>query len=779
MSLFLCLFFLWRACAQILPGNGLDFGSSNHSTDLKSVDWCHQPFLAHKFTKTASFQNDGELWTVYEDLTRLDGIFVYESESGCQKVVRKYAEETFVNNATYNPYLGLDIQKIATSLKDLLADRLLKAGEPDEELVRNIVPPLLSAEGQPPQSYVDYYGTVQSEDTFSVSYDGSSLNWWTSYNDTNDLFSKYRYQGHLGGWMPGVRIRAGNSTSDFWEALTFGDVDSSQEFIIPSWYRVAHIKDGELSEVFYGDTYIAFPPFSSDPAPEEYYRALLRFADYWHTYMDDFSTLRLPEHSWADMPKFALAQELVVRPGGVKPRYGAFDRAYAGSEYEGFQDVFTSSVIANLEWGRFTQAANVIDNYFTNYVSTTGRVNMRGPEVPQYGMMLWYLTKYFQYTADTYLLEKHQSKILAIAQNLLKMHDESLQVPAADPSHGLIKGFVESDAVLADADRTLFWQPYFANAAFVARGLRALSTVPLFRSHAATWRARADRMAARLAAAVERSTLADRDPPYVPPLPDVNETLKESFARLADNAPERWPHRLYTELLHARILPHHLADQTHDTMRAYGLTSLGVVANVGTAQQNDTRDLLGFVSYGYAYSLLLQDRVDEFVLFLYSHRYHAHQRGSWVASEVADIVGGSPLFCVPALLTIPAVMKWMLVLEDPDEEVLYLGRGVPSAWVGTGKEVSVKRSPTRWGRVDFAIRMLEDEGVVRAEINFTGGFPERFEVKVREPRGVRFSAFSVNGRPANLTSNESISVRTASNSPHYVVEGKIKHSQGG
>lgn len=53
---------------------------------------------------------------------------------------------------------------------------------------------------------------------------------------------------------------------------------------------------------------------------------------------------------------------------------------YAGSEYDGFQDIFTSSLSANLEWGRFEQAKAVLENYFTLFVSPQGDIAMRGPE---------------------------------------------------------------------------------------------------------------------------------------------------------------------------------------------------------------------------------------------------------------------------------------------------------------------------------------------------------------------------------------------------------------
>src|SRR2546428_141968 len=83
--------------------------------------------------------------------------------------------------------------------------------------------------------------------------------------------------------------------------------------------------------------------------------------------------------------------------------------------------------------------------------------------------------------------------------------------------------------------------------------------------------------------------------------------------------------------------------------------------------------------------LLRLDRVEEYLLFLYAHRYHDHTRGSWVAGEVSGINGGTALFCIPAQQTIPLLVRWMLVLEDSDAERLYFAKGVPREWVVSGK----------------------------------------------------------------------------------------------
>src|SRR5947199_2580851 len=137
-------------------------------------------------------------------------------------------------------------------------------------------------------------------------------------------------------------------------------------------------------------------------------------------------------------------------------------------------------------------------------------------------------------------------------------------------------------------------------------------------------------------------------------------------------------------------------------MRAYSATTLGVVANVGRPRPGG-RAILGFISYGYALMLLRLDRIEEFLLFLYAHRYHDHTRGSWTAGEVAGINGGGATFCIPAQQTIPCVVRWMLVIEDSDEDRLYFGKGLPRDWVGSGKTVKIDQAPTRWGRVNFSL----------------------------------------------------------------------------
>jgi hypothetical protein len=149
--------------------------------------------------------------------------------------------------------------------------------------------------------------------------------------------------------------------------------------------------------------------------------------------------------------------------------------------------------------------------------------------------------------------------------------------------------------------------------------------------------------------------------------------------------------------------------------------------------------------------LLRLDRIEEYLLFLYSHRYHDHTRGSWVAGEVSGINGGTALFCIPAQQTIPVLLRWMLVLEDSDEERLYFGKGLPRAWAGSGKPIHIQQAPTRWGAVSFSLVSKPVEKSVTAVIELSAaGSPAEIEIKFRMPKNVHLHSVTANARPAAL-----------------------------
>jgi hypothetical protein len=714
-------------------------------------------------TLLSEFKLNSVTWKVYEDLSKRDGSITFVPDRGNPRVMGKRTEATFTQ--TEVPHLGLKMEDISASGPDLLANKLLEHGDPDPIQVRDAAPPL----GSPPppapnragapqggfaagaggvRSWNTFVGTRESNDTMPVYAGGNTRTYHPNQyfpELAGEVLTK-RWEGLLGGWMPAVHKVFPLSDTAYIEAIVFGDVEAHDKFIVQTWHRTARVENGKVTKVVYGYSYPAYPPARLDPKPEQFYRALLVFANYWDQQLSDVVTTELPDKVWVDMMRYAVAKELMVRPGGVYPKYGAVDRDYYGSEYDGFQDIFTASVFTNLELGRFEPCKAILDNYLTDFTDAKGMVNMRGPETAQFGLTLSLIARYLNYTHDTALIQKHRGKIEATAALLLAMHDESLKLPEDAPGHGLIHGWSESDACLAPKPET-WWQPYYANSAFAARGLKDLSRAwqGMNARLSQDWLKRANTLQETTIRSMEKWTLTDRNPPYVPLLPGSKLTFKEAM-RQERPSPQQWPHRPYAELVMADVLPHPLANQVVETMRNYGATTMGVLANVG-----GSRAILGFIAYGYAEMLLRLDRVEEYLLFLYSHRFHDHTAGSWTAGEVAGINGGTATFCIPAQQTIPIVVRWMLVLEDSDEDQLYFGKGLPREWVASGQSIRIDQAPTRWGRVNFHLAAKPAVKSVVAMVELArGGSPKEVQVKLRMPLESAVKSATVNGRAATL-----------------------------
>ena len=710
------------------------------------------PVSLDGFTLLSEFEG----WKVHEDLRTRDGSLVFTGPGGRQRLLAKSAEATFPTATP--PYLGLKIEDIGMTARDLLADKLLENGDPDPEQVRSAAPPLGSPARQANPAarlpWNNILGTKECSDTMPVFPAGNTRTYHPSqyFPELNNQAAGTRFEGLLGGWLPAVRKVFPLSAGTHIELIVFGDVEAKDRFIVQTWHRSARIENGKIASVVYGYSYPAYPPRRRDPKPEQFYKALLTFAEYWDKQVADVAPITLPEKHkvWFDMARHAVAKELIVRPGGVYPKYGAVDRDYYGSEYDGFQDIFTMSVYTNLELGRFEPARAIIDNYYTDFVDSKGMINMRGPETAQFGLTLSLLARYHNYTRDNALMLKHRAKFEATAGVLMDMHDDSLKLTQDDPGYGLIHGWSESDACLANQPET-WWQPYFANSAFAARGFEDFAKVwdNFDKPKAAEYRRRAKLLRDAVVASVRKNVKTEMNPPYIGPLPGAKLTFRESMATERPS-PQQWPHRPYAELVQADILPEDLANLTVNCMRAYGATTLGCVANVGRANPNG-RAILGFISYGYALQLLRLDRVEEYLLFLYSHRFHDHTPGGWTAGEVSGITGGTAIFCIPAQQTIPLLVRWMLALEDNDADRLYLGKGLPREWVASGQEIEIDRAPTRWGRVSF--RLTGDMAAKKVTANVTLARPAsalELHVKMRTPESNKLVSAAVNGKPAKI-----------------------------
>jgi hypothetical protein len=120
-----------------------------------------------------------------------------------------------------------------------------------------------------------------------------------------------------------------------------------------------------------------------------------------------------------------------------------------------------------------------------------------------------------------------------------------------------------------------------------------------------------------------------------------------------------------------------------------------------------------------------------------------------VAGEVTGIDGGLPLYCIPAQLTIPKLVRWMLVFEASDSETLYLGKAIPRDWFASGQPIEIKGAPTRWGKVDLALQGGSEK--VSGRVNFHGdGRPDEVRLSLRLPKGLKVKTVKLGGKTVKL-----------------------------
>jgi hypothetical protein len=114
----------------------------------------------------------------------------------------------------------------------------------------------------------------------------------------------------------------------------------------------------------------------------------------------------------------------------------------------------------------------------------------------------------------------------------------------------------------------------------------------------------------------------------------------------------------------------------------------------------------------------------------------------------------------------------MLVLEDSDEEILYLAKGVPREWVASGKPIQIQKAPTRWGPVSFSLITKRDDKSVIGYVELTGAeTPKELHFKLRLPAGMGLERVTVNGESASLGGihGDTVMIRTKGKKQFEVV----------
>jgi len=446
-----------------------------------------------------------------------------------------------------------------------------------------------------------------------------------------------------------------------------------------------------------------------------FYANLLAVRRFWQKELgaESMMQLELPatastNGTWLNMQaRHSIVRAMIGRADTWHPRYGVTP-GYGQTMQDGFQDTFTSTAAAALEWGAMPWARGLIDNQFSFYVRDDGMIYYRAEELPQTARMLTILALYYSYSGDSALLLKHFDRARAVAEWLLYRRSLSLEHSPDDPRYGIPPGDDEAD----NYHNVMFHNRpilhFYSSAAELYRACTELGRV---------W--------STIGGSSGREDVSTHGRALLKEAPSIHRDLHASLNRtmtMSSQGDRCWMHRVegptvegqmgdnrrtYSEMFYsAALTPQQVRD----------IFNVGVVPNCSErfltlGSPSAGLSIFTHIPHGFPYGLLAADMIEPFLLHLYAVSAHSYTRGTWTTPESASIDRDTPTiaYASAGVNLVPLYLKWALVFEEPESRTLWVGKATPREWLAAGASpLSAADVPTRYGRVSFRLNAQLD-----------------------------------------------------------------------
>jgi len=620
---------------------------------------------------------------------------------------------------------------LLTSQADVLGERVLGAGgDPSFEACAALLPPLvaytfLAGEGSSDVVYAEPDGRlgVLAEPYGTVRLDPVLF-------DPREILSAGEptaaRRGLVDGWLPAIDYAfTSEANGQDWREVAFVAATGEELY--------ASLRAGE------GGVACRIGASGQTPiATREFDARLGELRDHWRRAFADAMEVDVPEPRVTDACRASLVRAFISH-NGPKPHYGV--GLYRNPKDDAFPPATLSTVNACAEWNLLARARAHLDYYLDHLLRPDGTFDYYGPAVSEYGQMLDAIARTARRSGDAGWLRGRVPEVERIVGHLLALRrDGQGKWPKDDARHGLLLGSPEADT-RKEVDY------YYSADAWTWRGWTEIGRVLLEMGDEAMKRrgeellAEAASLRADTEASLAKCVIATTEPPFVPPVAGFDKPFatmtQDTFASYTN-------YRYWAEMLSAGFL----RPEWHDAIIEYRRQRGGEL--LGTTRFLDRLDDWPYA--GYAHGLLLRDRVRHYLLGFYGH-LAAHCMGDTFTSYEQVAVRGAPTrtcvadYCVPAQLVAPLMARWMLVFEEPDADVLWLCRAAPRRWLEPGKRIAVRRAPTRWGLVSFAVEAGADGSVAAAIELPRADFPAEIRLRLRRPDAQPFRTVTLNGQP--------------------------------
>eukprot|EP01059_Diplonema_ambulator_P033914 TRINITY_DN7346_c0_g1_i1.p1 TRINITY_DN7346_c0_g1~~TRINITY_DN7346_c0_g1_i1.p1 ORF type:complete len:887 (+),score=334.46 TRINITY_DN7346_c0_g1_i1:45-2663(+) len=334
-----------------------------------------------------------------------------------------------------------------------------------------------------------------------------------------------------------------------------------------------------------------------------------------------------------------------------------------------------------------------------------------------------------------------------MATYLLGMRHAAVQNNTAFPTTGLIYGPAEHD--------TCRTQEYYFSVNFWSwRGMYALSRylnqTGMDGQFAGVLGAEAEAYARDLRVALDASVVPmSGGGLFIPPYAGLNIVPFQTMVQ--DTMASYSNFRYYSEMLSSGFLNQTMAV----ALQEFRETHQGMLSGM-TRYTNHLDDM---PAVGYAQMSLLTNRLPSFMTLMFGHIANYQSRGSFMSTEQLSLYGDGDTnsyrayldatpgasqpnevdidFCVPSSALIAFMMKYSLVAEELDVDVLHLLRGAPARWYNPS--ITVSNAASRYGTVNIVTASTAERFNATVNLILTGnGFVLAsgslvFDIKVMNP----------------------------------------------
>lgn len=508
-------------------------------------------------------------------------------------------------------------------------------------------------------------------------------------------------------------------------------------------------------------------------APE---KRLPAFKDFWAKTLTGKARIETPEKRVNDFQKNAIAQVLITLLNNGKLKYGS----YWYEEYYGPEEA--EAVVALAKCGYLREAKMAVEIILSPELLDPNGYHHQY----RHGVAVQAAAEVYFLEGDKAWLERIAPRLVAIGDWIIRaIHSETGRFAGLLPKRtygGDIRTPARNLSTNARCWRGL------RDAGLLLRELGRNTLADRFLEEAGRYRERILRL-------VRAVTDHDRKHPFVPMGLDIGQKGSENYREtetaydsLSQQRMGAFWHIFGAWMLRSGIFDVHSAEVRWitDYIEKKGGLLLGLL-RLGKNHGPQSMALDTHYGLGYIQTLLARGEREKFLVSFYGMLAHGMSRNTFSSPESSLVVplrtdpvawnrmfletmwewgaNRNPYLTEPlssgASAVLLSLLRDMLLREETIQKktILHLLGGVPSGWLAPGKEIVIKRAPTRHGMINLRAGVAHD-GSLRIEINPQWRTkPDEICLHLHPPARGKMAEVRLNGRPWTAVGGNQVRLR--------------------